>query len=140
MDILRRILKIVIDGNDNVVLRRPYAAQNRVVLAEVAHEMDGNGPWIAIRFAVQHSFAAIPAAIVDQDDFIPGGESGKYFLKASEQDGKAIFRVINRNDDRKRVDQCVYRYALNAGDCSIQGRLLNLKLRTRIPQFLCISG
>ena len=43
-DFLGRMLKIIVHGDDDGVLRSADAAQQRVVLAVVAHQVDGMNP------------------------------------------------------------------------------------------------
>src|SRR5215216_4847133 len=80
-DLLRRVLQVVIQRDDDLVAGSAYAAEHGVVLAEVAHEADATHPAVAARYLLNDSPARVLAAVVDQHDFILAGEGGKHGLE-----------------------------------------------------------
>ena len=115
-DLLRRMLEVVIYGDGGVVDRRPEAAQQRVVLPVVAHQVDAPDVGITPRQVLDAAPAAFRASIVDQDDFPsqlgraaqngshPADELGEDVARAMDGDhhGDAPGRVRRRRAPRPR--------------------------------------
>ena len=61
-------MQIVVNGYDDAASSRPDAAQQGVVLAEVAHQVDAPNELEACSEIFDDNPTAVPTAIVDQND------------------------------------------------------------------------
>jgi len=86
-DLLRRMLQVVIDGDDELVAGQADAAKQRVVLAVVAHEVNTPHPAVIARKALDHAPRAVAAAVVDDDQLIVSRGRVQHRLKPADQLG-----------------------------------------------------
>jgi hypothetical protein len=66
---VRRILQVVVDRCDNFVFCSPNSAQQRIVLAHVAHQVDSTNPGALANKISNGLPALIRARVVHQDQF-----------------------------------------------------------------------
>ena len=126
-DLLGRMLQIVIHGDDHVILRGADAAQQRIVLAIVAHQVDGMNPGMAICQLADYVPASVRAAVVDQHQFVVGRNPVEHSLQALDQFGQDGFAAVNRHHHREpagpRVDAMNHGFPIHRGqDCGCARR------------------
>ena len=67
-DLFRWVLQIVVQSDDSVVPRRPDAAEQGIVLAVIAHQVDAADPGV-LQGQLLHDFPTpVPAAVVHEHD------------------------------------------------------------------------
>src|SRR5260370_6875800 len=93
------MLKIVTDGDDDVVTGGPDAAQQRIVLAVIAHEVDGTNPAILPSHIGDDIPAAIGTAVVDQDELKVLRNCDEHGFQSANQLGEDRLTALNRDDD-----------------------------------------
>ncbi len=97
-DFLGRMLEVVVHGDDDGVLGGADSAQQRVVLAVVAHQVDGVNPRV-LRSEMSHDVpTVVGTVVVDEDEFVIFGESGQDFAQAADEFGQYAFAAVDRHD------------------------------------------
>ncbi len=106
--LFRRMLQVVIHGNEDLVTGLPDPAQQGIVLAVIAQQVDRPDPRMLRRELMHDRPAVIGAAIVDQDAFIRVGQRGQHLAQGLDQGGQAFAAPVDRNHDRDaRFQLCV---------------------------------
>ena len=100
-DLLGGVLQVVVHRHDDVVACGADAAQQCIVLAEVAHQVDAADPVVPGGELLDHPPAAVAAPVVDEDELI--GRSGllEHGPEPGHQLGRRGLAVVDRNDDRQ---------------------------------------
>ena len=73
-DLLRRVLQVVVERDDDAVARRADPAQQRVVLSVVAAHADAVEALVAFGEPFDHGPCVVASAVLDQDDLVAVGE------------------------------------------------------------------
>src|SRR5580692_6515181 len=73
-NLFRRMLQVVVHGDNYAIVSRPNSAQQSIVLAVIAHQVDGVNPWVTLCKFADHVPAAVGAAVVYQHKLVAGGD------------------------------------------------------------------
>ena len=104
--ILRRVLQVVIQGDDQLVVGRPDAAEQRVVLADVARQHQGTDAGVPLGEACQHGPTAVATAVVDEDDVEDPDRGFQHRHQPVHQFGQCGRTVVDRHDDAQGALIC----------------------------------
>ncbi|MPL95279.1 hypothetical protein SDC9_41449 [bioreactor metagenome] len=98
-DFLRGVLKVGVEGDDDIPTGVVESGHDGHVLAEISVEVD-DPDGLRVRFVkfVEHLEGPVPAAVVHEDDFMGTVHSLKGRPKAGKKMGKAFFLVVDRYD------------------------------------------
>src|SRR5580700_2463914 len=99
-NLFRRMLQVVIHGDDDAVLGRPNSSQQSIVLAVIAHEVDGAYPCELALELADDGPTFVGAGVIYQNEFVLPGDRRKRLrepLHKFRQDG---FASVNRHHDR----------------------------------------
>ena len=100
-DNFRRILKIGIDNDGGIAGRRSKTRRNRILVPEVARQTNDANVGARVANVLQNVRRAILAAVIDEDDFIIGGDAGQYRSKARVGRFDDLLFVEAGNDNRQ---------------------------------------
>ena len=92
------MLKVVVHGHEDGVPGGADSAEQRVVLAVVAHQVDGVNPRVLRGQAGDDVPTVVGAVVVDEDEFVIFGERGQDFAQAAGEFGQDGFAAIDRDD------------------------------------------
>src|SRR5262245_58871556 len=73
-----RILKIIVHGDNDVVARRANAAEQRIVLSVIPHQVYPDNTLMGLRQRLNDFPALVPAAIVYENDLDDALAARKY--------------------------------------------------------------
>ena len=93
------MLEIVVNGDDGVEASRPDAAEQGVVLAVIAHQVDRPQRGILARQLLDHVPGVIPAAVVDDDHLRVASQALADGGKSPEELGKRQGAVVGGDHD-----------------------------------------
>ena len=102
VDFFRRMLQVVVHRHQGVEPGRPNAAEERIVLSVISHQVDSAHPVMLRGEPLYHPPALVPAAVIDQHQFVFARRPGQHRLQALDQFRQRQFAVIDWNDDRDR--------------------------------------
>ena len=89
------LLQIVIHRHDYIVFCRANAAEQSIMLAIVAHEIEATHRRVARGEFGDYVPASVPAAVVDQDDLVLERDSRQNFAQTTAQFSDGTFAVVN---------------------------------------------
>ena len=99
-DLLRRVLEVVVHGDDDRGGGGADAAQHRVVLPVVPQEPDAVDPGVRGGQALDGRPAGVPAPVVDQQQFDRRANRRAAGRDPRDQQLQAVGGVVDRHDDR----------------------------------------
>ena len=100
-NLLGGVLQVVVHRHDDAVACSADAAQQCVVLAEVAHQVDAADPVVPAGELLDHPPAAVAASVVYEDEFIARSGLFEHGPDPGHQLGQGDLAVVDRNDDRQ---------------------------------------
>src|SRR5260370_40316762 len=89
-------LEVVVDCDNDAVLRGPDAAEKRTMLPVVAHEVEAVNPGIVRSKTLNHIPASVPAAIVHKNQLTQPRPWPQHLTKTIGQQRQAPLSVVNR--------------------------------------------
>ena len=101
------MLQVVVHRHEDVEPGRPNAAEKCIVLSVISHQVDSAHPVMLRGEPLYHPPALVPAAVIDQQQFVFARHHGQDRLQAFDQFRQRQFAVIDRNDDRDRGPRCI---------------------------------
>ena len=96
------MLQVIVHRRDDFTAGGADAAEQRVMLAEVPHQVDAAHPGVFRGQALDGRPALVAAAVVDQDEFVFARQRRQHRLQPLDQQRQDGLAVVNRHDDRKR--------------------------------------
>ena len=99
VDLFRWMLQVVVHRYQGVKPGRPNAAEERIVLSVISHQVDSADPVMFHGDPLDDAPALIPAAVIDQQQFVFVRQLGQDRLQALDQLRQRQFAVIDRNHD-----------------------------------------
>ncbi len=100
-DFFRRVLQVVIHGDDVGAAGLLQAAHEGIVLPIVAHQLHSDDVLgIALAQGLQTVPRSITAAVIDQQNFVALAHAAQHGAQARMQLDQGGRRVINRDDNR----------------------------------------
>src|SRR5438045_2536990 len=110
-DLFRWVLQIVVQSDDSVVPRRPDAAEQGIVLAVIAHQVDAAQSLILATQVHDALPASIAAAVVHEDHLVRQVELLKHRREATHERAERQCAVVDRDDNRDRAS-ALHKYSL----------------------------
>ena|SRR6266567_8168584 len=93
------MLQIVVHRDNYVVSCGPYAAQERIVLPVIAHEVDTGYPWVLALELADNFPAAVGAAVVDENQFVLDRQRRQPLREPLHKFRQDSFASVNRHHD-----------------------------------------
>ena len=100
VDLFWRMLQVVVHRHKGVKPGRPNAAEECIVLSVISHQVDSADPGEGARQFLDDFPALIPAAIVDEHNFILVGQGSQRRFQSLDQHRQDQFAVVNRHHHR----------------------------------------
>jgi len=94
--LLRRVLQVVVHGDDHAEPGHPDAGQQGIVLAIVPHQVDPPDPRVHFHQGTDDLPARIPAAVVHKDEFVPVAGPLQHGVQPGHQVGQDLAAVVHR--------------------------------------------
>ena len=94
------MLQVVVQGDGRGEPGGPDATKQGIVLAVIPHEVDRPERWILGSEPLENLPGVIPAAVVDDDDFVRRAQAQEDRRKPPHQLGQSQRAIVCRNDDR----------------------------------------
>ncbi len=95
--LLRRMLQVIVHGDDDAEPGHPDAGEKGIVLAIVPHEVDAPDPRVPLHQTCDDLPARIPAAVVHEDEFVPAAGPLQHGVEPGHQVGQDLAAVVHRD-------------------------------------------
>ena len=117
-NLLRGILKVIVDGYDHFVTPIANAAQERIVLSIIPHQLDANQIWILLSQRLDDTPTGVPPIVFNKNYFEAGSMFLHYCGQSLHKRRQVRFTVVNRDNNRHGgARHCWYSYCTCARDC-----------------------